>query len=501
MKKLARNLHVALLALILLAQASTGAHPSFAESAPGTDSLNRLRIDLDRIFSDGKFAGADWGVQVYSLDRSESLYERNPARLFIPASNTKIITAVVALLRLGPDYTFRTLLLTDGSVLDGTLNGNLIIAGFGDPSITVETPEEDPLVTFRQWASILKAAGIRKITGDIIGDGGSFEKPMLGQGWAWDDLSEGYAAPISALQFNGNRLWLEITPRKITGVAPSIGLKPLSDYWIVENQLITKQESDKARIEIDRNQTDESIVIRGSVPANAAESTRAVAVLDPVRYYLSALKHVLAAENIDVLACGIRETRDAEPKALSLLWTHTSPPLSEIMKPLLKDSLNLYAETLTRTLGMELNGSGSFSAGKEIVEETLSRMAIDKNRYSYADGSGLSRRNLASAEMLVRILRSLYRHPHFSNFYDALAIAGQDGTLKNRMKGSKAENNVHAKTGSLSYVSSISGYIKTMDGEMLAFSMIANNFLLPKSEADAAQDKALKNLAQFSRKK
>ena len=150
---------------------------------------------------------------------------------------------------------------------------------------------------------------------------------------------------------------------------------------------------------------------------------------------------------------------------------------------------------------MELNGGGSFSAGKEIVEETLSRMAIDKNRYSYADGSGLSRRNLASAEMLVRILRSLYRHPHFSYFYDALAIAGQDGTLKSRIKGSKAENNVHAKTGSLSYVSSISGYIKTMDGEMLAFSMIANNFLLPKSEADAAQDKALKNLAQFSRKK
>lgn len=488
-----------LFALILLIHPSICVHHSFAESSAGTDSLNRLRIDLDRIFSDGKFAGAHWGIQVYSLDRSESLYARNPARLFIPASNTKIITSVVALLRLGPDYAFHTLLLTDGTVLDGTLKGNLIIAGFGDPTITVETPDEDPLETFRHWASVLKAAGIRKITGDIIGDGSSFEKNMLGQGWAWDDLSEGYAAPISALQFNGNRLWLEITPRRKTGVAPSIKLKPLPNYWIIENQMITKKGADETRIEIDRRQTDESIIVRGSILENTAEKTRAVAVFDPIHYYLSALKHVLAAENIDVLTCGIRETRDTDPQSLSLLYTHTSPPLSEIMKPLLKDSLNLYAETLTRTLGMELNRSGSFSAGKEIVEETLGRMAIDKNRYSYADGSGLSRRNLASAEMLVRILRSIYRNPHFPFFYDALAIAGQDGTLESRMKGSKAENNVHAKTGSLSHVSSISGYIKTMDGEMLAFSMIANNFLLPKAEADAAQDKALKKLAGFKR--
>ena len=127
-------------------------------------------------------------------------------------------------------------------------------------------------------------------------------------------------------------------------------------------------------------------------------------------------------------------------------------------------------------------------------------MAIDKNQYSYADGSGLSRQNLVSVKMLVRILRSIYRHRYFADFYDALAIAGMDGTLENRLKGSKAENNVRAKTGSLSNVSSISGYVKTMDGEMLAFSMIANNFLLPKSEADAAQDEVLIKLAGFSRK-
>ena len=149
---------------------------------------------------------------------------------------------------------------------------------------------------------------------------------------------------------------------------------------------------------------------------------------------------------------------------------------------------------------MELKGRGSFEAGKEVVEETLSRMAVDKDRYSFADGSGLSRRNLSSAQILVRILRSLYRSPHFLYFYDALAIAGQDGTLENRLKGTMAENNVRAKTGTMSNVSSISGYLKTADGEMLAFSILANNFLVPKSEAETAQDKALKILAGFSRK-
>ena len=500
MKKSGQLWIVVLLTLVLLALPLPGVRYPAAEAAAGADPLERLRGDFDRIFSNAKFAGAHWGIQVYSLDRSESLYERNPSLLFVPASNTKIITSVVTLLRLGPDYVFHTLLMTDGAVADGVLKGNLYVIGFGDPSITVETPDEDPLETFRQWSSILKAKGIRKISGDIVGDGSSFERTTLGQGWAWDDLSEGYAAPVTALQFNGNRLWLEITPGRKIGESPTIRIKPLPTYWIVENQLTTTTRDAEAKIEIERRQTDESIVVRGNVPVNGVQKTRAVAVYDPTRYYLSALKHALADENIDVLACGIRETGGTDPESLSLLWTSISPPLSEILKPLLKESLNLYAETLTRALGLELNGSGSFSAGREIVEETLSRMAIDKNQYSYADGSGLSRQNLVSVKMLVRILRSIYRHRYFADFYDALAIAGMDGTLENRLKGSKAENNVRAKTGSLSNVSSISGYVKTMDGEMLAFSMIANNFLLPKSEADAAQDEVLKKLAGFSRK-
>ncbi len=500
MRKPLRKLFILLTALISLAPASTLAGHLLVASSKQSEMIKRLHADLDRVFSDRIFAGGHWGVQVYSLDRSENLYARNPSRLFIPASNNKIITAAVALLCLGPDYSFPTLLQTDGTIENGTLKGNLIVKGYGDPSITVEKPDEDPFQIFRQWASILKSNGILKIGGDLIGDSSSFEKTTFGQGWAWDDLTEGYAAPVSALQFNGNRLWIEIRTVRKHGSFPSVILKPLPHYWIVENGLIANAQSNTEKIEIQRSPTDESIALQGSIPANINTITRAVAVLDPVHYYLSALKQVLGEEQVNVLTCGIRESRTNSPQSLTTLWTHTSPPLSEILKPLLKESLNLHAETLTRALGMELYGIGSFEAGKERVEDTLSRMAIDKGRYSYADGSGLSRRNLSSAEILVRILRSMYRSPYFTHFYNALAIAGQDGTLEKRLKGTKAENNVRAKTGSMSSVSSISGYLVTADGEMLAFSMLANNFLASKSEVDSAQDKALKILAGFSRK-
>ena len=500
MRKPFRALIIFLTALIAAAFLSTYVAYSTAPAGTESEPIKRLHSDLDRIFSDRKFTGGQWGVLVFSLDRSEELYAKNPSRLLIPASNNKIITAAAALLRLGPDYRFRTLLGIDGPVVDGTLKGNLVVTGFGDPSITVEKPDEDPFQVFHHWASILKSNGIRKINGDLIGDGSSFEKTMLGRGWAWDDLTEGYAAPVSALQFNGNRIWLQIKQGRKYGALPVVELKPLPDYWIIDNKLKVNVKEEAEKIEIELGRADESIVLSGIIPGDRVSITKDVAVQDPVRYYLSALKYVLGHEDIDVLACGIRESRANPSQSLKTIWTHTSPPLLEILKPLLKESLNLHAETLVRVLGMELKGRGSFEAGKEVVEETLSRMAVDKDRYSFADGSGLSRRNLSSAQILVRILRSLYRSPHFLYFYDALAIAGQDGTLENRLKGTMAENNVRAKTGTMSNVSSISGYLKTADGEMLAFSILANNFLVPKSEAETAQDKALKILAGFSRK-
>ncbi len=475
--------------------------PLFAVTQlPAADMAGILRADLDRIFSDPRFADAQWGVEVASLERSEVLYEKNPKKLYIPASNNKILTAAAALIRLGPEYRFKTQVLINGEISNGVLKGDLIVVGSGDPSSSSRIQPKDPFLAFRGWAASLKNQGIHAIAGNLLGDGTSFKETAYGHGWEWNDLVEGFAAPVSALQFNENLVEIEITPSQELNAFASIKMDPLPDYLTVDGRVITKASGSQVHVDIERNSSKEEVQVYGSLPLKSAAIYRTIAVQYPVRYYLSALKRVLSEEGIDTSSCEIKEIRTDRPQSSSLLWIHSSPPLSELMIPFLKMSLNLIGETLVKTLGMELLGEGAFSKGKEAVVNTLSQIGIDKESYSYADGSGLSRLNLVSADTLTRILACMYRQPCFPFFYNALSVAGVDGTLAERMKGTRSENNVRAKTGSLANVSAISGYVKTMDGEMLAFSIITNNFLGSKNAAEYIQDRALKRLSDFSRK-
>ena len=471
-----------------------------APPAIAANPVTRLRADLDRIFSDRSFANARWGVEVFSLDRSEILYDRDPSGLYIPASNNKILTAAVALVRLGPGYRYETRLMTDGRMENGAIRGNLIIAGTGDPFISSQFQSGDPFTTFREWAARLRARGVRKITGDILGDGAGFGESRLGHGWEWNDLVQAYAAPVGALQFNDNMLSLEIVPGVRQGDLASVRMSPMTGYLPIDNRVLTDAEGAPGLVKVSRGTSAETIVLTGSVPLKGSPVFRTVAVTSPAHYYLSALKQTLAGEGIDTANCQVRETGSIATPSLSTLWIHYSPALSDFLKPLLKTSQNLFAETLTRTLGLALRGEGTFARGKEVIEETLTEMGIEKESYIYADGSGLSRLNLVSPHALVQALWFMYRHPSFKDFYGALAIAGVDGTLADRMKNTKAENNVHAKTGSIANVSAISGYLLTADGEMLAFSVLANNFLVTRDKAEYLQERALERLANFSRR-
>ncbi len=470
-----------------------------SQSGPAADSTEILRRDLEKIFSDPQFADAQWGVKVISLDRSETLFEKNPLRLYIPASNNKILTAAAALVCLGPEFRYETHVLTDGSIENGTLKGNLIIRGTGDPSNSTQFHPENPFAVFTDWAEKLKALKIHAINGEIIGDTAAFDENKFGRGWEWDDLVQAYAAPISALQFNDNSITIQITPRK--DVSPArIQTSPLMHYLEIENGTVTEEGNSSRPLQIKPGSVIESIVISGSISPKESVRTQTVAVQSPVRYYLSALKHVLSEQGIDTLLGIIKEKKNYASPTLSLQWIHSSPELSEILKPVLKESKNLYAETLTRTLGYSRLGEGTFAKGRKIVEDTLEQMGVEKGSYSYADASGLSRLNLASADTMVRILKYMHRHSYFESFYSALAIAGVDGTLENRLTGTSAQNNLHAKTGTIANISAISGYLRTSDGEMLAFSMIANNFLVGRDAAEQLQNKALERLADFSRK-
>jgi serine-type D-Ala-D-Ala carboxypeptidase/endopeptidase (penicillin-binding protein 4) len=474
---------------------------SGASAGPRTaNPLNRLRADLNSIFLNRDFAGAQWRVKVSSLRKADILYEKNSSQLCIPASNNKIITAAVALLRLGPEYQFKTRILADGRIEGGVLQGNLIIVGSGDPSNAPIYQTGDPFFVFRDWAGKLKEQNIKAIFGEIIGDSGAFEEIPYGHGWEWNDLIRGYAAPVSALQFNENLVSLRITPGYKKGESASIEASPLPDYLTLNNKVLTEEENAPQAIRVERSGFNELVLLRGSIHLKDSGISQNVSVQFPARYYLSALRRVLSEEGIDLSKAEIRETRNFTSPSSSLLWVHHSASLAEIMKPILKESSNLGAETLARTLGMELRGEGTFSKGREIIEEELGKIGVDKKSYIYADASGLSRLNLVSADTLVQILKFIHQDQRFSFFYDAMPIAGCDGTLANRMKGTAAENNAHAKTGSMSNVSAISGYVQTKDREMLAFSMMIDNCLASKSRTEAAQDAAIERLAKFSRK-
>jgi D-alanyl-D-alanine carboxypeptidase/D-alanyl-D-alanine-endopeptidase (penicillin-binding protein 4) len=269
------------------------------------------------------------------------------------------------------------------------------------------------------------------------------------------------------------------------------------EYLVVESRVLTGPAGSEGRLIFRRDPVEESVLVLGSVPLGGDTLRRSVAVRSPGEFYLRALRQVLESEGI-VVAGVSSVVRGFDRARCRVLFTQASPALSEILKPLLKISQNLYAETLVRAIGLDA-GEGSFEKGREVLAGILRAMAIEEGTYSYADGSGLSRLNLLSADLLVRLLRFMYRHPRFAHFYEALPIAGVDGTIENRMKGSRAENNVRAKTGTLAYVRALSGYVRTDDGEMLAFAMLANNFLVSSSAAEYVQDLALERLANFRR--
>jgi D-alanyl-D-alanine carboxypeptidase/D-alanyl-D-alanine-endopeptidase (penicillin-binding protein 4) len=385
----------------------------------------------------------------------------------------KLLTAAAALMRLGPDYRFSTVLSADGPVRDGRLEGNLIVAGSGDPSSSSRIPPGDPFHPFRLWAARLRGMGVRAIAGDIVAGGGPLPAPAHGSGWAWDMVS------------------IRVSPGPAVGAPPSVAVDPYLGYPAVFTEMVTAPRSARPRMEIADGDAGDAITVRGTIPLGGAPLERTASVKRPVLYYLSALRHALGRDGIDVSRCAVREGGvPSRP-----LWTHYSPPLSELLPPILKQSLNLPSETLLRALGMEFGGEASAARGIEIVEDTLEAAGIPKKDYACADGSGLSRMNLASPRTLVRVLGLMRRHPRFRIFYDALSVAGVDGTLETRLRGTAAA----AKTGTLSGVSALSGYVRSADGELFAFSMIAGNFLAPVKTAEEVQDRALLRLASFRR--
>ena len=489
------------------------AAPAVETSSGREAAVRELRANLSKVFNAPIMARGVWAVDVRSLDTGERLFELNSGKLMMPASNMKVVTLATAAETLGWDYRFTTTLETSAPIENGALMGDLVIRGTGDP--TLNTRQGRGAAVLAEWAGILRAAGIQEIRGRIIGDDQAFDDEGLGDGWSWDYLQFGYAAPVGALQFNEDVAPLTIAPGPRAGDPAVVSIAPGSGLEVV-NRAVTAGEDTSETIDFRRQLFRPTLEISGSIPSGSTPVTRNVTVVNPTIYFAQSVKDAFVAAGIRVSgeaadldeiavqdgpAPSERSESKGESKERRVLGSTSSPPLREIAIVLMKVSQNLYAETFVKALGASAGEVGTTAAGRRLMRKTLTAWGIPEDAYVISDGSGLSRSNYVSAEMITAILARMYRDPrHRDEFAATLPIAGKDGTIASRMRRTLAEGNATAKTGSIANVRSLSGYVRTKDGETLVFSIIANDFVIPAATVNWIADLAVEILATFTRR-
>jgi D-alanyl-D-alanine carboxypeptidase/D-alanyl-D-alanine-endopeptidase (penicillin-binding protein 4) len=477
-----------------LAVAGCGAPRGTVAVTPATpaiarDPVQQLQTDLAAIFQTPQFDRSFWSVLVREAASSDDLYALNASKLMMPGSAMKIITAAAAAELLGWDHQFETKVASVAPIDAGVLRGDLVVIGGGDPSISERSDMPGAL---RDIARRVHASGITRIEGGVIGDDDLFEDNHFGDGWTLDNLPYGYAAAVTALEYNEGSVDLVIRAGAAAGDPVTIAVRPGGSGLQVENQLVTVPESGTGRLTLHRLPGSRRLLVRGQIPANAAPFSRTASVDNPTAFFASAFRDALNAEGIEVQGDAM-DIDDflAKPdlSAARTLVSYRSPALRQIAGSMMKVSQNQYAETLLRSIGGRADAAGVLR-GWDIADDS----------YVIADGSGLSRYNFVTSDALVRILQRMRSDPkHASAFADTLPVTGRDGTLSKRLAGSMAEGRVRAKTGTVDNVRAIAGYVETPGGETLVFSIIANNFTGPTSAIDAAADKAIVRLVTFSR--
>jgi D-alanyl-D-alanine carboxypeptidase/D-alanyl-D-alanine-endopeptidase (penicillin-binding protein 4) len=453
---------------------------------PPAESLQR---DLSAIFQAPEFERSIWSVLVRPAASSEPLFSLNASKLVMPGSNMKILTLAAAADQLGWDYRYETKIVTTAPLEAGVLQGDVIVVGSGDPSISERSDEHGILQSMAQQ---LRDAGVHQIDGRIIGDADAFGGSPLGDGWAWDNLPYGYSAPVSALEYNEGSVDLVIRAGAAAGDPVAIQVRPEGSGLDLDNRLVTVADTGSGTLTLERLPGSPHLVVRGQIPARAAPFVRTASVDNPTQFFVNALRATLIAEGIQV-SKGALDIDDASPKpdrsGARTLATRRSPPLAQLATSMMKVSQNQYAELLLKTLG-----------GRQALGDRLRLLGIPDDSYIIADGSGLSRYDFVTEEALVKLLQLFHDRPaDAAPFTATLPVAGRDGTLARRLTGTPAEGRVRAKSGSIDNVRALSGYVDTAGGDTLVFSMIANNFSLPVAEIDAAVDKALLRLIMFTR--
>jgi len=538
------------LALILSLQLSAAAAK---KATPKKD----LAKDINAVLSQPPLDRANWGLDVVDLATGKVIFSQNPEQLFLPASNAKLFTTAAALAIAGRDYRFRTTVEAEGRIDEhGRLLGNLAIIGRGDPNIsgrilpyalkTQRTPPHTQIL--EEMADQVAHSGLKIVDGDLIGDDTFYAFEPYGEGWAIEDLQWVDGAPVSALSFNDNVVFLNILPGVQPGDKALVTVEPETGYYELDNRVMTSAPGVTRRVGIHRDPGSKKIVLWGSLPLGDAGMKEPLAVEDPAEFVAELFRTLLERRGITIRGKakarhgeaaqffdpvpplppppGIdnpganRPSTVPQPPALPgapqsaapqaenpvsgtpaqrapgvelpsgnpVLAEHISLPLLDDIRVTNKTSQNLHAELVLRLIGKLRTGFGSFESCLAAEKEFLLQSGLKDDEFIFLDGSGLSRRDLVAPAATVQLLIYAARQPWGAAFQESLPASGVDGSLSDRFQNTPAAGLIHAKTGSLSHVNALSGYGQTQKGKKFVFSILCNNHNQPSAKALAAID-------------
>jgi D-alanyl-D-alanine carboxypeptidase/D-alanyl-D-alanine-endopeptidase (penicillin-binding protein 4) len=446
---------------------------------------SQLSERIEAIATRPEFRRSRWGVLVQTLDGVETLYARDAQNYFTPASNVKLFTTAAALTALGPQFRIRTSVYQDGANADGVI---LRVVGRGDPTLTDQDLQ-----------NLVQQLGDRSIThiSQLIADDRFFRGSSVNPNWEWEDVQSGYGAPATSLMLNENEIRVTLTPQAI-GQPLRVEWDDPSEAvrWRIENRSTTVAAGESEFVEVGRDFSQPILKVRGQLQVGSRSDQSAVSIPDPSQYFLGRLEQAL--ESAQILVRQTQTNATSEPIVSTEVAALQSAPLSELLVPTNRDSNNLYAEALLRQLGaLDSDADDFLNAGLAAVEELLTKLGVDPTGYRIADGAGLSRQNLASPAAFVQTLQVMRRSPHFVDYRNSLAVAGVSGTLRSRFQDTPVAGNLWGKTGGLTGVSSLSGYLAPPNYDPLAISILIDHSEQSGSVRRQAIDDMVMQIAQI----
>ena len=449
-----------------------------SEAAPSQSAAQQVLGDrLDTILADPRLDGAESVLTVRDADTGQTLYDRNGGQRVLPASNAKLYTSAAAMDLLGPSFTFRTDVLQSGQVRRHVLDGNLYLKGYGDPTSTA--------ADYDAMAAKVAASGVRAVRGALVADDTYYDDTRLAPFWSWDDEPYYYSAQTSALNISPDDIGdtgtvlVDVDPGAHVGDRPRITMIPANHYVHIHATATTGAAGSSRTISAVREHGRNVVDVTGSIPVGGATYASQPTVDEPTGLAADVFRTALRAHGVTVLG----PTRSAAaPTSAQVVASHDSAPLADVLTPFLKLSNNMIAETLTKAIGAKVSGAGTWSAGTAAILADAADNGVDSSTLRLFDGSGLGRADYVTGDQTTALLLALRAKSWFDTWYDALPIAGEPdqlvgGTLRNRMKGTAAAGNLHGKTGSMTGVSSLSGYLTDAEGHHLVFSMFSNDFV------------------------